>query len=182
MTLSLTAIVEGLKSVARSKMNFWTGGLVEGGTRPIIVNEIGQEYVMNHRATAKNLTDLDKINTYNLSIEEYVHQFRPDIIEKGLKTKIQKQIEFLEFQKKAFIEDYLIEQKHSSRKQIEATEKQTRVLQNTIEVLGKKIEYLSDQVAHRETKTAMDVELHFDDAKYMKEIEKRKYAEVRSYT
>lgn len=49
------------------------GGLIRGGERVerVRFNEDGEEFFVNHKATKLNLTHLDKINKYNLRIEDY---------------------------------------------------------------------------------------------------------------
>lgn len=49
------------------------GGLIRGGERVerVRFNEDGEEFFVNHKATKLNITHLDKINKYNLRIEDY---------------------------------------------------------------------------------------------------------------
>lgn len=76
----LTALVQGALSIARSAAGFKEGGLVEGGKhdgktgRFIRINEIAPEFVVNHSATAKNLTALTEINRRNITVEQYVKE------------------------------------------------------------------------------------------------------------
>lgn len=70
----LTAIITGLLTVAESAVNklaFAKGGLVPGGEKMIKINELGQEFVLNHISTKKSLTALNEINTRKISIDQY---------------------------------------------------------------------------------------------------------------
>lgn len=80
-----TATLYGLLAAAKSAVaaaKFERGGLVQGGVhdgrtgRVITVNERGQEFVVNHRATAKNLRALTEVNRRNITFEQYFREQR----------------------------------------------------------------------------------------------------------
>ncbi len=76
----LTALVQGVVSVTRGIAGFREGGLVLGGkhdgrTGQIIrINEEGEEFVVKHSATMKNLSALTEINRRNITVEQYVRE------------------------------------------------------------------------------------------------------------
>lgn len=69
----LIATVQGAKALALSA--YETGGHVKGGRQIIQVNEAGEEYVVNAKATKKNLRALDIINRDNITIEQYAAKY-----------------------------------------------------------------------------------------------------------
>jgi TP901 family phage tail tape measure protein len=80
-----TAGLYGLLAVAKGAVasaKFERGGLVTGGVqngktgRTIIVNERGNEFVMNHIATKKNLAALTAVNRRNITFDEYFSEQR----------------------------------------------------------------------------------------------------------
>ncbi len=76
----LTALVQGVVSVTRGIAGFKDGGLARGGkhdgrTGQIIrINEEGEEFVVKHSATMKNLTALTEINRRDITVEQYVRE------------------------------------------------------------------------------------------------------------
>jgi hypothetical protein len=75
--------VQGVVSVTRGIAGFKDGGLARGGkhdgrTGQIIrINEEGEEFVVKHSATMKNLTALTEINRRNITVEQYVQERSP---------------------------------------------------------------------------------------------------------
>ena len=79
----LTALVQGVVSVARGAAGFKDGGLVTGGKHDgttgklIRINEVAPEFVVNHKATQRNLSALTEINRRNITVEQYVRERSP---------------------------------------------------------------------------------------------------------
>jgi TP901 family phage tail tape measure protein len=79
----ITALLQGVISIAKSSLQYKDGGVfgnnrkggyLEGGRNKVLVeyNELGNEFFMNHIATAKNLHHLTAINASNISLEKYI--------------------------------------------------------------------------------------------------------------
>jgi hypothetical protein len=138
--------LEGLVLAAKAAVaGMWTGGPIEGGERIIRVNERGQEFVMNAGATAKNLKDFKDINDKNLSIEEYVMAYRPDITGKIADDKI------IEIYRQSEIQKELIEAR--LEKQYQASINQ----QGKIEIMLKNERRQSSEIIGQLTKQNMDL-------------------------
>lgn len=79
----LTALVQGVVSIARGAAGFKEGGLVTGGKHDgttgklIRINEVAPEFVVNHKATQRNLSALTEINRRNITVEQYVKERSP---------------------------------------------------------------------------------------------------------
>ena len=79
----LTALVQGVVSIARGAAGFKDGGLVTGGKHDgttgklIRINEVAPEFVVNHKATQRNLSALTEINRRNITVEQYVRERSP---------------------------------------------------------------------------------------------------------
>jgi TP901 family phage tail tape measure protein len=77
------AAFTALIAIARSAAGFREGGLVTGGKHDgttgklIRINEVAPEFVVNHRATERNLTALTEINRRNITVEQYVRERSP---------------------------------------------------------------------------------------------------------
>ena len=92
VTAGLYALA-GLARAAASKylytggINEWGGinhyGLLSPGHKVIHLNDDGTgrpEFVFNPKTTRKNLADFTKINSLDISLDEYVRRYRPDIV------------------------------------------------------------------------------------------------------
>lgn len=79
----MTALVQGVVSVTRGIAGFKDGGLSRGGVhngttgKIIRVNEEGEEFIVKHSTTMKNLTALTEINRRNITVEQYVKERSP---------------------------------------------------------------------------------------------------------
>lgn len=75
----LIAVIQGLLTVAESAITgFKHGGHVKGMQQIIKINEDGEEFVMNNRATMRNLPAFTFINQKGMSVEEYAFKHSPD--------------------------------------------------------------------------------------------------------
>jgi TP901 family phage tail tape measure protein len=70
-------VMQGLLAAAEAAVKRGEGGKVYGNEQLVRMNEYGEEFVVNHIATAKNLAALNVINRDNLSIDEYANRYLP---------------------------------------------------------------------------------------------------------
>ncbi|MBL7999323.1 MAG: hypothetical protein JNL32_11875, partial [Candidatus Kapabacteria bacterium] len=72
--IGLTLAMQALVAAARAAAGYEFGGLVRGKEKLIRINERGEEFVVNSKATQKNLAALAMINRDNITVEEYVRR------------------------------------------------------------------------------------------------------------
>ena len=142
----VTAILYAALSLAESAVaGFRKGGLVTGNQRTVQVNEEGQEFILNARATALNLRDLTTINQKNYSIEEYVLKERPDIKQKLiaealLRDKRHIRIQTEMFQNLVANERYEKEMAKNDNKDLL---NEIKEMKKTLEIQNEEIKYLT---------------------------------------
>lgn len=166
----LTGLLVGALSAAEAAVKaakFEHGGLVLGGEQLIRINEAGQEFVMNHAATMKNLGAFEEINKRNITIEQYAREKRLTYPEKPAFDNKQINLRFKGLERQLAETNFKIAEtnnKLSKLSSIEQISAQTR-----------------DAVHSSRTRIHNDVEIHVDDKELITRAEATRRRQIRRF-
>lgn len=161
----LSGLLYGALSAAEAAVKaakFEHGGLVTGGEQLIRINEVGDEFVMNHVATMKNLGAFEEINKRNITVEQFARE------------------RYLTYPEKPAIDNKQINMR------FKGLERRIEMTNMKLDKLGKldAIERISaqtrDAVHSSRTRIHNDVEIHVDDKELITRAEVTRRKLVRS--
>jgi TP901 family phage tail tape measure protein len=170
LTGMMTVAVQTAKAAALS--GFFTGGWTGNGDKHAPAGIVhGQEFVMDHRTTALNRPDFEIMQRNKMSLESYVLGFRPDITSKIAHEAVMDELA-LHIEQKAHLQEMLNEARKTNDN-----------LAELIEITNQQREEITALLAEgnykRKTLNQVDVDIHLDDNKLLKEVEKRSLARLK---
>lgn len=155
---------------AISQLGFRKGGLVPGGQQSITVNESGREFVLNAKATAVNLKDLEVINRNNYSIEDFVLKERPDIQQKLIGDALLRDRKNVIIQQEML--QSLVENDRQQKQQVnQQAKEENKELMREIVAMKEELKYLTKVTERGRFKLDLDVD---SDALFKKAEMKRR--------